>query len=187
MTKLRQQILDPRNPGLGDRAREHLARIQELLDTTPTEFRPPPAEAGIAEHTQFADMLEAHIRELMAEWSNLGIVDGRAGTHAEFHARRAKHKARIVAGDFQRKHTDEMQRDLRWTENEVNRWLQPDPPLVLGNINHDADEVGKFKYTWRNFVERVSPVAIALAVILGALLDIIGPVMALGLYRPQYD
>lgn len=187
MTKLVVQITDPRNPGLGEKARRHLERIEELLETQATPLEAPGAEAPMAEHREYADMLVAHIRTLMAERSERGVVDGRTAAHDEIRARRQKHLDRVEASDYRRTHTDEMKRDLKWTESQVNRWVEPDPPLALEEINDEADEVGKFKYTWRNFAAWVSPVAIVLAVVLGALLDIIGPAMSFGLYRPQYD
>ena len=187
LTKLRGQITDPRNPGLGERARAHLERIEELLETRATALEPPAAGAPMAEHAEYAAALERHIRTLMDERTRLGVVDGRTSLHADVQARRAKHLGRIEKGEYGRTHTDEMKRDLDWIENQVNRWLDLEPPLDLEQVNDRADEVGKFKYTWRNFVEAVSPVAIALAVVLGALLDIIGPAMSIGLYRPEYD
>ena len=187
MTKLVVQITDPRNLGLGEKAKRHLERIEELLETKATPLEAPPAEADADEHRQYADALVAHIRTLMAERSQHGVVDGRTAVHDEIRARRARHLERIEASDYQRQHTDEMKRDLKWTESQVNRWIEPNPPLVLDEINDEADEVGKFKYTWRNFTQWISPVAIVLAVILGALLDIIGPAMSFGLYRPHFD
>lgn len=187
LTKLREQITDPRNLGMGERARGHLERIEELLQTRATEFAPPAAGAGRAEHVEYADALDRHIRTLMAERSKRGVVDGRTSVHEEILTRRSLHEVRVAAGDYDRRHTEEMKRDLEWTENQVNRWLEPEPPMALEPINDEADEVGKFKYTWRNFVEWVSPVAIMLAVLLGALLDLIGPAMCFGLYRPSYD
>lgn len=187
LTRLREQITDPRNPGLGERAREHLKRIEEMLETRTTPLVPPGADAPLDEHEEYGAKLEAHVRTLMAERSTLGVVYGRTAINSELQAQRAKHLARIEASEYDRTYTDEMKRDLKWTENQVNRWLDPDPPLVLDEVNNQADEVGKFKYTWRNFVEWVSPVAIILAVILGALLDVIAPAMTFGLYRPHYD
>lgn len=187
ITKLREQITDPRNPGLGERAQGHLKRIEGLLETRATDRVPPSSEAPMHEHEQYAAVLVDHIRELIEERKTRGVVYGYSSLHDEIQRKREVHLDRIDAGDYRRKHTDEMRRDLEWTENQINRRLSPDPPLDLEEINDNADEIGKFKYTWRNFVEVVSPVAIALSVLLGALLDILAPAMSLALYRPQYD
>ena len=187
ITRLQEQITDPRNPGLGERARSHLGRIEGLLETETTDLAPPPPEAAMREHEQYADALVSHIRELIEERKTRGVVYGYSALHDEIQGRRNVHLRRVDARDYRRDHTDEMHRDLGWIENEVNRQVSPNPELDLDEINDKADEVGKFKYTWRNFVEAVSPVAIALSVVLGALLDLLAPAMSLALYRPRYD
>lgn len=187
ITKLREQITDPRNPGRGERAQSHLQQIERLLDTEVTDLEPPPSEAPMREHEKYAVALEKHIRELIEERKSQGVVYGFSTLHDEIQRRRSVHLQRVDAKDYRRDHTDEMHRDLGWIENQINRELSPNPELDLEEINDNADEVGKFKYTWRNFVEAVSPVAIALSVVLGALLDILAPAMSLALYRPQYD
>ena len=187
ITKLKGQITDPRNPGLGERAQGHLKRIEELLETELTDLVPPSPEAPMREHEQYASALESHIRELIEERRSKGVVYVPLGLHEGIRDKRKVHRQRVDARDYRRDHTDEMHRDLGWIENETNRTLSPNPELDLEEINDNADEIGKFKYTWRNFVEAVSPVAIALSVVLGALLDILAPAMSLALYRPQYD
>ena len=187
ITRLEEQITDPRNPGLGERARSHLERIEGLLETGVTDLVPPPPEARMREHEQYAAALVNHIRELIEERRTRGVVYGYSALHEEIQSRRNVHLRRVDARDYRRDHTDEMHRDLGWIENEVNRRISPNPELDLDEINDKADEVGKFKYTWRNFVEAVSPVAIALSVVLGALLDLLAPTMSLALYRPRYD
>ena len=187
MTKLRDQITDPRNRGLGERAQAHLMRIEELLETETTDLVPPQPEAPMTEHEQYAKDLENHIRELIEERRSRGVVYGYSELHNRIVKMSSVHQERIDDREYKRSFTDEMYRDLKLIENLVNRRLSPNPPLDLDEINDKADEVGKFKYTWRNFVELVSPVAIALSVVLGALLDLLAPTMSLALYRPQYD
>ena len=187
ITKLIKQITDPRNPGLGERAQGHLKRIEGLLETEVTDLVPPSPEAPMREHEQYAAALESHIQELIEERKTRGVVYGYSSLHDEIQVKRNVHLDRVDARDYRRDHTDEMHRDLRWIENQINRRISPNPELDLEEINDDADEIGRFKYTWRNFVETVSPVAIALSVLLGALLDILAPAMSLALHRPQYD
>ncbi len=187
ITKLREQITDPRNLGLGPRAQEHLKRIEELLQTESTDLVPPSAERPIQEHDQYAEKLEKHIRDLIDERYRRGVVHKYVSLHEDIQRKRNTHQKRINEKNYRRSYTDEMQRDLKSIENEINRHLSPVPDLELDQINDKADEVGKFKYTWRNFVQAVSPVAIALSVILGALLDILAPMMSIAFYRPQYD
>ena len=187
ITKLRDQITDPRNPGLGERAQEHLRRIERLLETDSTDLAPPLPERPMHEHEEYAAELERHIRELIEERKRRGVVLGYAALHEEISQKRNIHQQRLDEKDYRRSHTDEMHRDLKFIENQTNRHLSPSPELELREINDKADEIGKFKYTWRNFVQYVSPVAITLSVVLGALLDLLAPVMSLAFYRPRYD
>ena len=187
ITKLRDQITDPRNPGLGERARAHVEKIEELLETRLTERVAPDAERPMQEHEEYARAIEAHIRELIEERRSRGVVDLLQGTHAEIQRLRQRHEQRMATRDYQRKHTDEMYRDLKGIENTINRTLNLTPPLVLKEINDEADEVGKFKYTWRNIIAWINPVAIVLGALLGALLDVLAPTMSFALYRPRHD
>ena len=186
-TKLRDQITDPRNPGLGERAQEHVSRIEELLETNLTRFEPPPREASMQQFEQYASRMVNHIGDLIEERTTQGVVMLYHGLDNLITQLRDKHRIRMNNRDYMRSHTDEMHRDLKEIENQTNRVLSPDPELSLEEVNDRADEVGKFKFTWRNFVEFISPVAIVLSIVLGALLDILAPTMSLALYRPQLD
>jgi hypothetical protein len=66
------------------------------------------------------------------------------------------------------------------------RALLPGANLELKEINNSADEIGAFQYTWRNFLNRINPVAIVLSVLLSALLDLLVPLLTLLLYRPEW-
>ena len=187
LRNLNAQITDPLNPGMGPRAKVILEDIYDLLEVPSTPLQPPSKDAPMRDQAEYAERLVSHIRSLIDERRKIGVVDGRTNLWNETMKRRGKHLRRIEEHDFNKRHTDEMKRDLKWTEGQVNRWLDPKPPLSLEEINDESDEVGKFKYTWRNFADLISPVAIFLAITLGALLDIIGPAMSFGLYRPQYD
>ena len=186
-TKLRDQITDPRNPGLGERAQEHVNRIEELLETNLTRFEPPPQGAPLHQFEQFASRMVDHINDLINERQTQGVVMLHHGLNNQIAQFRNKHRERMNNRDYMRSHTDEMHRDLKEIENQTNRILSPDPALSLKEVNDRADEVGKFKFTWQNFVEFISPVAIVLSIVLGALLDILAPTMSLALYRPLPD
>ena len=185
ITKLRTQITDPRNPGLGQKAQEHLRRIHELLETDVTDRVPPDPGAPMREHEAYAESLIAHIHELMEERRNRGVVYGLTTLYEEIQAEREVHRKRVEQGLYDRAHTDEMHRGLKEMENRVNRWIDSSSPLALEEVNNRADEIGKFRYTWRNFSDWVNPVAIILASLLGALLDMLSPVLSLVLFRQQ--
>ncbi len=182
--KFKVQITDPQNPGMGSKAREHLDQVVELLGTGTTELKPPPAGSRIDDFRDYANRVEKHIRRLIDEDEKLGVVNRLSGLHAEIEAVRSKHKRRVTHQNYDRKHTEEMRRDLEAIENKTNSYLRQKPELKLESIDDKADEVGKFQYTMRNFVAQVNPVAIILAVMLGLILDILAPVMSIGFYRP---
>lgn len=187
ITKLKSQITDPRNPGMGKRATEHLNRVTNLLETKVTQFKPPAPGAPMPEFAAHADMLEKHIRQLIDERSKRGVVYTYPALNEHIDALRLKHERRLAHQKYNRRYTEEMRRDLADIENRTNRILSPTPELKLNPVNDKADEVGKFQYTWRNFVDWVSPVAILLAVMLGLILDLLAPIMSIGFYRPTAE
>ena len=65
--------------------------------------------------------------------------------------------------------TDLMTRDLDGYAVRARELLPA--PVELRTINNSADEIGSFQYTWRNFIDRINPTAIFLAVLISALLD----------------
>ena len=187
ITKLRKQITDPLNPGMGAKAKAHLQTIHDLLETEVTRRVAPDAKAPMTEHEAYAEALIEHIRELMEERSRIGVVYGLSGLHDLIQAERALHRTRVERGEYNRSYTDDMHRGLKEMQNRVRRWVVTEPPIELEEVNNRADEIGKFRYTWRNFVERVNPVAIVLAVLLGALLDVLAPMLSLVLYRQREE
>ena len=85
--------------------------------------------------------------------------------------------------DYQSDTTDLMKRDLDTIQFRARDLTGSD--LAITSINNSADETGSFQYTWTNFANWISPAAIILSILLGALLDILAPVLALLLYRSE--
>ena len=57
--------------------------------------------------------------------------------------------------------------------------------LELQSINNTADEIGSIQYTWRNFVNRISPTAIVIALLVSFILDGVVPLFTLLVVRPD--
>ena len=83
LTKPREQIVDPCNPGLGQKAKERLKQIEALHETKTTELVSPASTAALSEHRQYASALEGHIRTLMAEGNERGVVNGLSAINHE--------------------------------------------------------------------------------------------------------
>jgi hypothetical protein len=79
--------------------------------------------------------------------------------------------------------TDLMTRDLDGYAVRARELLPAG--LELASINSSADEIGSFQYTWRNFLNWISPTAIVLAVLLSVLLDLLVPLVTILVYRPD--
>jgi hypothetical protein len=91
----------------------------------------------------------------------------------------------MINKEYDRDTTDLMARDLNSIAFRAGELLRED--LGVGEINNEADEVGSFRYTWRNFVNLISPMAIILSVLLGALLDLLAPLLSVLLYRYEEE
>ena len=57
-------------------------------------------------------------------------------------------------------------------------------PIVVGQ-NNTADEIGSIQYTWRNFMNRISPTAIVIAILVSFILDGVVPLFTLLVVRPD--
>ncbi|MFK8016655.1 MAG: hypothetical protein AB8G17_14575, partial [Gammaproteobacteria bacterium] len=78
-----------------------------------------------------------------------------------------------------------MKRDLASIDASIIGLLPLDP--ALAEIDNASDATGSFQYTWRNILHWISPAAIVLAILLGALLDLLAPLMSVLLYRFDED
>ena len=66
--------------------------------------------------------------------------------------------------------TDLMTRDLDGYAVRARELLRA--PVELRTINNSADEIGSIQYTWRNFINWISPTAIVLAVLISVALGL---------------
>ncbi len=180
---LKEQIVDSNNPGLGSLAQSHLNEVSEILGTGLTPLRAPDPSAPMAQHQAYAERLDTFIADqAQTEFAN---GDGVAFVELtdKIHQLRGFYEDKIRSKEYRSDTTDLMKRDLDAITFKARDLLDKD--LKLATINNSADATGSFQYTWTNFVNWISPAAIILSVLLGALLDILAPVLALLLYRSE--
>lgn len=180
---LRSQIVDSNNPGLGSLARVHLDEIGQILGTPPTSLRPPDPSAPMTQHRDYADRLDAFIEEQAQTEFGKGEAVAVVAQVDKIRKLREFYEDKIRSKEYRSDTTDLMKRDLDAIAFAARDLLDEDPGIA--SINNAADETGSFQYTWTNFANWISPAAIILSVLLGALLDILAPMLALLLYRPD--
>ena len=180
---LKEQIVDLNNPGLGSLARSHLDEVSNILANRLTPLRPPDPSAPMAQHQGYADRLDTFIEEqakvAFTNSEGVAVIELRD----KIRQLRDFYENKIRSKEYRSDTTDLMKRDLAAITFKARDLL--DKNLTLATINNSADETGSFQYTWTNFVNWISPAAIILSVLLGALLDILAPVLSLTLYRSE--
>jgi uncharacterized integral membrane protein len=180
---LKTQIVDSRNPGFGELAQAHYAEIMKILGINLTPLRAPDATAPIEQLQGYAQRLD----DLIDEQAEVQFRADPAAPLIEFGSGiqrvRAFYENKMREKEYAADTTDLMTRDLDGYAVKARDLLPGE--LDLQRINNTADEIGAFQYTWRNFLNWINPVAIVLSVLLGALLDVLVPLLSILLYRPD--
>jgi hypothetical protein len=182
---LSRQIQDDRNPGFGELARQHFRDVQEILGVQLTPLRAPDTTAPMPQQSKYASDLDAFIEEQ----ARLQFANDPAAPLLAFRKRigelRSFYEKKMISKEYDRDTTDLMARDLNGIASNAADLLPEQ--LNIGQIDNAADEVGSFRYTWRNFVHLISPTAIILSMVLGALLDLLAPLLSVLLYGYEED
>jgi uncharacterized integral membrane protein len=182
---LSRQIQDARNPGFGELAQRHFREVEGLLGLELTPLRAPATTAPMPQQEAYANELDAFIEEQ----AQIQFGNDPAAPILSFRDRidelRSFYEGKMINKEYDRDTTDLMARDLNSIAFRAGELLPED--LGVGEINNEADEVGSFRYTWRNFVNLISPMAIILSVLLGALLDLLAPLLSVLLYRYEEE
>jgi len=180
---LKKQIVDELNPGLGRLAKKHLAEINIILGIELTPLKPPSTGASMMKFQIYAERLDDFIAaQAKTQFANekSGAIDklrNKIDTLNKFYGEKIQIK------EYDSDTTDLMKRDLDAISVQARDLLPKD--LKLMSIDNKSDATGSFQYTWANFLNWISPTAIILACLLGALLDLLAPVLSLLLYRPE--
>ena len=182
---LRTQIVDSRNPGFGELAQAHYAEIMQLLGTNLTPLRAPDSTAPMEELAAYAARLDSFIEEQAKTQFGSDAAAPLVDFRSNIMRVRTFYEGKIRAKEYSADTTDLMTRDLDGYAVRARALLPGGDGLELQSINNSADEIGAFQYTWRNFINWINPVAIVLSVLLGALLDLLVPLLTILLYRPD--
>jgi hypothetical protein len=182
---LYNQMVDPANPGLGSKAKEHLSEVETILGVQLTKLKPPSPRASLQKHKNFAN----HLMKLIDEQFKTKYVSGKAEEIEAFKRdiehRKVLYRTSIIKKEFNRDITDAMARDLESIKVKAEKLVgfRGDIPT----IDTSADDIGSFNYTWSNFVNGVNKSAIMLSVLLSLMLDTLAPVLAVLLYRKKEE
>jgi uncharacterized membrane protein YhaH (DUF805 family) len=180
---LQTQIQDMNNPGLGPEAVVHLREISDILGESITPLRAPPSSAPMAEIIAYAGRLDS----LIEEQYQFQIAESRAAEINSLITRIKElqnfYQQKIDRGEYDSRDTDLMKRDLEQLTNSTRSLVEFDG--TIKEINNTSDATGSFQYTWTNFVNWINPAAIILSVLLGAMLDLVPPLMSILLFRPN--
>ncbi|MBN1237225.1 MAG: hypothetical protein JXB36_01925 [Gammaproteobacteria bacterium] len=182
---LSRQIRDARNPGFGELAQRHFREVQDLLGLELTPLRAPATTASMPQQEAYARDLDAFIEEQAEIQFGNDPAAPILGFRDRINELRSFYEGKMINKEYDRDTTDLMARDLNSIAFRAGELLPDD--LGVGEINNEADEVGSFRYTWRNFVNLISPMAIVLSVLLGALLDLLAPLLSVLLYRYEEE
>lgn len=173
------QITDPANPGLGDLAQRHLQNIETILGIQITRLRAPSLGASLTDFRNYAQQLDDLISTQFDATRSDEIKIGEFVR--EVNDLKSLYSRQVEEGRYNAETTDLMKRDLLRLETNATTLIGFNDQLE--KINNQADEIGSFQYTWRNFVNKINMSAIVLSVLLSVLLDLLTPALSLLLYK----
>ena len=176
-------MVDPANPGLGSKAKEHLAEVETILGVQLTELKSPDPRATLKQHRKFAEELIKLIDEQFTTKYIKGKTENLVEFKNDIQKRRTLYRTSIINKEFNKDITDAMGRDLDSLKIKAEKLIQFNENIP--SINTTADDIGSFNYTWANFVDGINKSAIILSVLLSLMLDTLAPVLAILLYRKK--
>ncbi len=180
---LYNQMVDPANPGLGSKAKEHLSEVETILGVQLTKLKSPDPRASLKQHRKFAEDLIKLIDEQFKTKYIKGKTEDLVAFKNDIQKRRTLYRTSIINKEFNKDITDAMGRDLDSLKIKTEKLIQFNENIP--SINTTADDIGSFNYTWANFVDGINKSAIILSVLLSLMLDTLAPVLAILLYRKK--
>lgn len=178
---LYNQMIDPANPGLGTKAKEHLAEVETILGVHLTKLKSPSPREPLKQHKVFADQLMELIDKQFQTKYIAGTTENLAAFKNNIERRRTLYRTSIISKEFNKDITDVMGRDLESIKIKAKKLIGFKGKVPT--INTTADDIGSFNYTWANFVDGINKSAIILSILLSLMLDTLAPVLAILLYR----
>ena len=181
---LKTQIVDQRNPGFGELSQGALRRGHEdprRRSDAVTRAAVHGSRRASWQRTRTGWMPSSQSKPKRNSRTILPRRSSRCGTDIE--KVKAFYEGKMRLKEYSADTTDLMTRDL-------DGYAVPPAsccPAVpeLRTINNTADEIGSIQYTWRNFINWISPTAIVIAVLVSFLLDGVVPLFTLLVVRPD--
>ncbi len=177
------QITDPNNPGMGEEAQRHLQVINTLLEEPLTPLRAPIATASEKDMKDYADRLDSFIAEQYSKQVSNSSVGAINAFSQHIKSLRNLYEKQVVTKEYSSDTTDMMKRDLDQINFKAGELIGF--TTTLEPINNTSDQIGSFQYTWSNFSNFINPAAILLSILLGAMLDLLTPLMSILLFKPD--
>ncbi len=178
---LYNQVIDPANPGLGEKAKEHLLEVESILGISLTNLKAPSAGSSMGKYTKYADNLMILIDNQFSTKYVRGKKEDIEAFGYKINELRKLYASAIMNKEFSSDTTDLMRRDLDSLQIEAQKLISFKGSVPI--INTTADDIGSFNYTWTNFMDGINKSAIVLSVLLSLMLDTLAPVLAILLYR----
>ena len=189
LAQLRNQILDPNNPGVGEKAQEHIDNIHDLLGRALTDLERPPSDATESELTnwyetfkQAAEMDFAHKASTTAAAEIRKLIDLIDQNLSQFEdaPRDADRNDLTLLQEYSTRSQE--------IERRTNALLPPGERVTSHAIDFMGGRLGELTYTLRNgFVERPNPSATMVSSVVSLLVDTGPLILALVMFRPvQY-
>ncbi len=182
---LYNQMVDPANPGLGEKAKQHLSEIETILGIHLTKLKSPPAKASIKKHKKFADHLIGLIDEQFKTKYIVGTTEEIKEFENKIETRRTLYRQIIIDKNYKSDITDGMARDLASINIKAEKLINFKGEVPV--IDTEADDIGSFNYTWTNFAKGTNKSAIILSIALSLMLDTLAPILAILLYRRKEE
>lgn len=182
---LHDQITDTANPGLGEKARVHLAEAENILGVTTTRLRAPSNADSQIVHIKYADRLDALIVSIYNKKYETGKVSEIESLKVEINNLKKFYSDKITLGEYSSETTDLMQKDMSTILIKAENLIGFSEGIP--KINVTADDIGSFQYTWTNFADGIAITAIILSVLLSLMLDILAPILSLLLYKHEVE
>ena len=186
LVRLRIQVLDPNNPGVGEKAQEHIDNIHDLLGGELTDLRRPSSDAPVSElinwyetFKQAAEIDFAHKAGTTAAAEIGKLIDLINQNLSQFEdaPRDADRNDLTLLQEFSTRSQE--------IERRANALLPPEERVTSHAIDFMGGRLGELTYTLKNgFVERPNPSATIVSSVVSLLVDAGPLILALVMFRP---
>jgi hypothetical protein len=146
-------------------------------------LRAPDPTAPTEQLAAYANRLDAFIEEQAQTQFKNDPAAPYVDLRADIDKVKSFYEGKMRLKEYSADTTDLMTRDLDGYAVSARELLPG--ALELRSINNTADEIGSIQYTWRNFLNWISPTAIVIAILVSFILDGVVPLFTLLVVRPD--